>query len=65
MGLGDFLAVQWLRLCALSTRGAGLIPGQEAKIPHVTLCRTVSLPAPYKNCTPAREACLGCATLLL
>ena len=29
-----FPAVQWLRLQAASTRGAGLIPDQGTKIPH-------------------------------
>ena len=31
---GDFLVVQWLRLCASNVRGTGSIPGQETKIPH-------------------------------
>ena len=31
---GASLAVQWLRLQAASTRGAGLIPDQGTKIPH-------------------------------
>ena len=30
---GDFLVVHWLRLCDPSAGGAGLIPGQVAKIP--------------------------------
>ena len=29
------LFVQWLRLCASNARGAGLIPSQGTKIPHV------------------------------
>ena len=28
---GDFPVVQWLRLCALSAEGPGLIPGQETR----------------------------------
>ena len=28
------LAVQWLRLCASTAEGAGLIPGQGSKILH-------------------------------
>ena len=31
---GTFLAVQWLRLCASTVRGTGLIPGLGTKIPH-------------------------------
>ena len=31
-GLGNSLAVQWLGLCAFTSRGAGLIPGRGAKI---------------------------------
>ena len=34
--LGTPLAVQWLRLCASSAGGAGLIPVQGTKIPHAT-----------------------------
>ena len=30
--------VQWLRLCTSTARGAGLILGQETKIPHATQC---------------------------
>lgn len=31
--------VWWLRLCASNVEGAGLIPGQETKIPHaVKVC---------------------------
>ena len=29
----DFLAVQWLRLCASTARDLGLIPGQGTNIP--------------------------------
>ena len=36
---GTSLAVQWLRLCASSSRGMDLIPGQEAKIPHTSRSR--------------------------
>ena len=35
-GAGTSLLVQWLRLCASSARGKGLIPGRGTKIPHVT-----------------------------
>ena len=31
---GICLAVQWLRLCALSAGGTGSVPGWETKIPH-------------------------------
>ena len=31
---GTSLAVQWLRLCASTAGGAGLIPTRETKIPH-------------------------------
>ena len=31
----DFLAVQWLRLCASTAGGTGLIPDQETRILHV------------------------------
>ena len=33
---GDFLAVQWLRLCASNEGGMGSIPGRETKTPHAT-----------------------------
>ena len=32
------LAVLWLRLCASTAGGTGLIPGQGTKIPHATWC---------------------------
>ena len=32
--MATFLAIQWLRLCALRVGGMGLIPGQGTKIPH-------------------------------
>ena len=35
MYTGTSLAVQWLRLCASTAGGAGSIPGEETKIPHV------------------------------
>ena len=31
---GDFLAVQWLRLCTSTAGGMGSIPAQGTKIPH-------------------------------
>ena len=31
---GDFLAVQWLRLCASTARGTDSIPGWGTKILH-------------------------------
>ena len=34
-GTGTSLAVQWLRCCTSTARGAGSIPGQGNKIPHV------------------------------
>ena len=34
----DFLAVQWLRLCASTAGGMGLIPGCRSKIPHAVQC---------------------------
>ena len=33
---GTSLVVQWLGLCASTTRGKGLIPGQGTKIPQAT-----------------------------
>ena len=33
---GDFLAVQWLRLCAPNAEGMGSIPGWGAKTLHAT-----------------------------
>ena len=36
--LGTSLAVQWLRLCASTTGGTGLIPGQGTKIPRAAQC---------------------------
>ena len=30
--------VQWLRFCASTAGGTGLIPGQGTKIPHVSWC---------------------------
>ena len=33
---GTSLVVQWLRLYAPTAVGAGLIPGQGAKIPHAS-----------------------------
>ena len=35
-GIGNSLAVQWLRLHTSSAGGAGLIPGQGTRIPHAT-----------------------------
>ena len=35
---GTFLAVQWLRLLASTTGGAGSIPGWGTKIPHAAQC---------------------------
>ena len=35
-GRGNSLAVQWLRLCACTAGGMGLIPGRGTKIPHAT-----------------------------
>ena len=34
MATGTFLVVQWLRLCASTTRDMGLISSQGTKIPH-------------------------------
>ena len=34
----DFPGVQWLKLHTSNAGGSGLIPGQEAKIPHATRC---------------------------
>ena len=31
-GIGDFLTVQWLRLCASTEESVGSIPGQEMTI---------------------------------
>ena len=31
---GTILAVQWLSPCSFNSRGLGLIPDWEAKIPH-------------------------------
>ena len=36
-GLGNSLAVQWLGLCAFTSRGAVLIPGRGAKILQATV----------------------------
>ena len=36
---GTSLAVQWLRLCASTAGGTGLIPGQGSEVPHATQCR--------------------------
>ena len=33
---GPCLAILWLRLCAFTAGGTGLIPGQGRKIPHAT-----------------------------
>ena len=33
---GTSLAIQWLRLCASTAGGTGLIPGQGTKIPYAT-----------------------------
>ena len=35
---GTPLVVQWLSVWASNARGAGLIPGQETKIPHAAWC---------------------------
>ena len=35
---GTSLEVQWLKLHTSNAGGSGLIPGQEAKIPHGTWC---------------------------
>ena len=40
---GTSLAVQRLRLCASSARGAGSIPGQGTKIPHAVRCSRKSI----------------------
>ena len=39
-GLSDFtsLVVQWLRICAPTAEGTGLIPGQGIKIPNAAQC---------------------------
>ena len=37
-------AVEWLRLCASTAGGVGLIPGQDTKIPHAVYSAT-----PQKN----------------
>ena len=36
MVLGTSLAVQWLRLCASTAGGMGLIPGWGTKMSHAT-----------------------------
>ena len=36
--LGTSLVVQWLRLCASTSWGTGLIPGWGTKIPHAERC---------------------------
>ena len=36
--LGNFLAVQWLGLHALTAEGLGSIPGRGTKIPHAAQC---------------------------
>ena len=36
--LGTSLVVQWLRLCASTAGGAGLIPGQGSRIPYAVQC---------------------------
>ena len=41
--LGTSLAIQWLRFCASSAGGTGLIPGQRIKIPHVVWCNQRNL----------------------
>ena len=38
MSLGNSLAAQWLKLCALTAKGPGSIPGRGAKIPQATRC---------------------------
>ena len=35
LNIGTSLLVQWLRILLANARDAGLIPGQETKIPHV------------------------------
>ena len=35
---GTSLVVQWLRLCASTAGGTGLIPGQETKTLHAVWC---------------------------
>ena len=35
---GTSLVVQWLRLCAFTAKGLGLIPCQGSKIPQATWC---------------------------
>ena len=34
----EFLAVQWLGLCALTAEGPGSIPGRGTKIPQAVWC---------------------------
>ena len=34
INMGNSLAVQWLRLCAFTVEGLGLIPGGGTKIPQ-------------------------------
>ena len=36
--LGNFLTVQWLRVCATNAQDVGSIPGWETKIPHAVQC---------------------------
>ena len=36
--IGTSLVAQWLRFCASTIGGVGLIPGQGTKIPHATWC---------------------------
>ena len=42
MGQGDFLAVQWLRLCVPNAGGMGSIPGRGTKILDATQCGQIN-----------------------
>ena len=44
------LVVQWLRLCASTAGGLGLIPGQGTKIPHATWHNQKKKNKKTKNC---------------
>ena len=41
--LGNSLVVQWLKLCASTSRGPGSVPGWEIKIPQTTKKKIASL----------------------
>ena len=57
-GLGNFLAVHWLRLCASIAGGLGSFPGQGTRIPQAMCCMAKKIKQkatnqPLKNREPA------------